>query len=335
LADTLYERRVTKLPAAPPVAIAEACPACGAHDARPRLSIEGFPMRLVVCEGCGCGRLDPMPSDDEIAGLYPDAYYGEPGKAKFSAPVERLVRITGARHLRSLLSGVASGGRVLDVGCGRGVLLRVAAQAGFEAHGVEVSAAAAKGADAFAQIRIARRLSDAAYPEGFFDAVIVWHVLEHLRDPRATLREIHRVLRPGGRLAVAVPNFASAQARWAGADWFHLDLPRHLHHFRLDGLERMLDSCGFAVESAHHFSLRQNPFGWIQSASNRVRPLPRNGLYTLLHHRDPTVPPPFTPAVRGALLLLGALLAPLALAASALEAVARSGATVHVIARRR
>ena len=88
------------------------------------------------------------------------------------------------------------------------------------------------------------------------------------------------------------------------------------------------------VESEHHFSLRQNPFGWIQSALNRVSFLPRNGLYTLLHERPPGGGLPLDAPTR--FLLRAALLigAPFALALSVVEAACRSGATVHVVARR-
>jgi SAM-dependent methyltransferase len=165
--------------------------------------------------------------------------------------------------------------------------------------------------------------------------VLIWHVLEHLEHPRETLEEVHRILRPGGRLVVAVPNFASLQAEWSGAAWFHLDLPRHLYHFPLAALRRLLDDTGFEPISDHHFSLRQNPFGWIQSALNRVASLPRNGLYTLLQRRAPRSPAPFDTRMR--VLLLGgfALLAPAALAAAVWDAFRERGATVHVVSLRR
>ncbi|MDH3213953.1 MAG: class I SAM-dependent methyltransferase [Myxococcales bacterium] len=308
-----------------------ACPVCGAEQARPRFEIEGLAWRVVVCSGCGLGRPQPMPDAKEVRAFYEDDYYGEPG-TKFQPVIEALVRWVGARHSAFLSRGLAAGGRVLDVGCGRGVVLGSLADQGFEVHGVEISAEAARGADPRAAIRIAPGLVEAGYPEAFFDEVLIWHVLEHLRDPRGTLAEARRILRPGGRLVVAVPNFSSLQARWTGAAWFHLDLPRHLYHFPLSALRDLLRGTGFAVDSEHHFSLRQNPFGWIQSVLNFFPRLQRDGLYRLLHRRSQGQPPPFDRRTRRRLwtwLLLGA---PIALALTVLEVLLRSGATVHLVA---
>jgi 2-polyprenyl-3-methyl-5-hydroxy-6-metoxy-1,4-benzoquinol methylase len=293
---------------------------------------EGRAPRVVVCAGCGLGRLHPLPGPDVLRRFYPDEYYGEPG-SKFRPGIERLVRWVGSRHIGFLSRSLPTGARVLDVGCGRGVILGALADRGFEVHGVEISAEAVRGADSRAKIRIASRLADAGFDADSFDEVVVWHVLEHLPDPRGTLVEVRRILRPGGRLIVAVPNFASLQARWSGAAWFHLDLPRHLFHFPVSALRELLCATGFEVESEHHFSLRQNPFGWIQSALNRCPRLPRNGLYALLHRHTPGCLP-FDGRTRRRLWLALLLLAPPALAASALEACVRSGATIHLVARR-
>jgi 2-polyprenyl-3-methyl-5-hydroxy-6-metoxy-1,4-benzoquinol methylase len=306
---------------------------CGCESARPRFELEGEPIRVLVCTHCGSGRVHPPPDAERLRSFYPGEYYGGPG-SKFQGAVERLVRRIGARHIGFLTSAVTPGGRVLDVGCGRGVILGPLADRGFEVHGVEISAEAARGADPRAKIRIAPRLADAGFDADFFDEVVVWHVLEHLPDPRETLAEVHRILRPGGRLVVAVPNFSSAQARWSGAAWFHLDLPRHLFHFTVSALRALVEASGLEIESEHHFSLRQNPFGWIQSALNRCPGLPRNGLYRLLHRRSSGEPPCFGAWTRARLWLAFALLAPAALLASIAEALLRSGATVHLVARR-
>jgi 2-polyprenyl-3-methyl-5-hydroxy-6-metoxy-1,4-benzoquinol methylase len=275
-----------------------------------------------------------MPGREELRGFYPEQYYGEPG-TKFQPLVERLVRVVGERHISFLTRLLAPGARVLDLGCGRGVILGPLADRGFEVHGLEISAEAARGADPRAEIRIASSLSDAGYETAFFDEVVIWHVLEHVDDPRGTLEEVARILRPGGRLIVAVPNFSSAQARWTGAAWFHLDLPRHLYHFPLAALEELLQSVGFTITSVYHFSLRQNPFGWIQSVLNRFGGLPRNGVYTLLHRRSDGAAPPFDARTRFWLWLWLVLGTPLAVLATLLETLFRSGATVHLVARKR
>jgi SAM-dependent methyltransferase len=274
-----------------------------------------------------------MPEFEQVESFYPSEYYGEPGR-KFQSFIERLVRWVGERHIAFLSRNLRAGARVLDLGCGRGVILGALADRGFEVHGVEITLEAARGADPRAEIRIAPRLADAGYPAGYFDEVVIWHVLEHLHDPRGALSEAHRILRPGGRLVVAVPNLASLQARWAGAAWFHLDLPRHLWHFPLASLRTLLVDSGFEIQSEHHFSLRQNPFGWVQSALNRVPGMPQNGLYTLLQRRAAHAKPPFDAATRAWLWLSFLAGTPLGLAAALFETAARSGATVHLVAVR-
>jgi hypothetical protein len=131
-----------------------------------------------------------------------------------------------------------------------------------------------------------------------------------------------------------VPNFSSFQARWAGANWFHLDLPRHLFHFPVAALRRLLDETGFACQREAHFSLRQNPFGWIQSALNRSRSLPRNGLYHLLQDLEARGSPPFNWRTRTLLRLWFVVGALPALTLSLVAAAARSGATVQLVARK-
>lgn len=333
-ASELYEHDVRSVVAGDRARVSlPACPVCDSTEAHLRFEIEGHEQSVVICSGCGLGRLHPLPDAEILHDYYPDAYYGEPG-VKFQALVEGMVRSVGSRHAAFLTAGMPPGARVLDVGCGRGVLLSALADRGFEAHGVEISEQAARGAEDWASIRIAATLEAAGYPDAYFDQVIVWHVLEHLPDPRETLAAVHRVLKPGGRLVVAVPNFSSLQSRLTGAAWFHLDLPRHLYQFPLDGLKQLLERSGFEVGPAHHFSLRQNPFGWIQSLLNKLSFLPRNGLYVLLHRRGPKSVKPYTARTRACLWLFLVLGIPLAVCLSLLETALRSGATVHVVSHR-
>jgi SAM-dependent methyltransferase len=332
-AGALYGCRVESIDAGASLETMPACPVCGGQSARPTFAVEGLESRLLTCVGCGLGRLLPQPDPDQLRSFYPPEYYGDAG-AKFSTLAELLVRVVAARRARFLCRGLSPGARVLDVGCGRGVLLSELADRGLEVHGLEVSEAAVVGADPRTRIRIAWRLAEAGYPSDWFDRVVLWHVLEHLPDPRETLDEIRRILKPGGRVVVAVPNFSSLQARWAGPDWFHLDLPRHLFHFPLPALRRLLTDCGFRCVSEHHFSLRQNPFGWVQSALNRRRSLPRNGLYTMLLRSHGPETDALDRMTRFRLRLAWWFGMPIGLGLSLVAAGLRSGATVHVVAER-
>lgn len=307
------------------------CLVCGPGDVDEQFAVAGLDAPVVVCPRCGLGWIDPTPSPEQIATFYPPAYYGDSG-SKFAGPLERLVRLLAGRQARFLARRMPRGGRVLDVGCGRGTLLHRLTDAGFDTYGVEMSDRATLGIDPRVRVRIAPRLHDARYDDAFFDQVVLWHVLEHLPDPDETLREIRRILKPGGHIVIAVPNFSSWQARWAGPAWFHLDLPRHLYHFPVTALKRLLTQTGFQCVSEHHFSLRQNPIGWVQSGLNMFRRMPRNALYEMLYHRSRKDRTRFGLGTR-IVSCLGLSCAPHLLSLDVLAALARQGATVHVVAR--
>lgn len=308
------------------------CIACRATSARRIYSIEGVAEELVECENCGLGSLFPMPDTARIQSFYPAEYYGAP-TAKFEPLVEFGVRLGARVRVQSLVGDLPAGSTVLDVGCGRGVMLRALIELGHEAHGVEIAEEAAAGADDRAEIRIAPELSQAGYPDDFFDAVILWHVLEHLPHPDQSLAEIRRILKPGGRLILAVPNFGSCQSRRAAQAWFHLDLPRHLHHFTPETLERLLRKNAFSTETVRHLALLQNSFGWLQSFLNRVSGTPRNSLYSLLHRGgEHPVVQSLTSKQRRRLRLGYWLGLPVAAIASLIEAAALRGGTIAVTA---
>ena len=92
-------------------------------------------------------------------------------------------------------------------------------------------------------------LDSVELPDGSFDAVVMRHSLEHVPDPIADLGRVLRLLRPGGLLAISVPNFDSWERRRFGSAWFHLDLPRHRTHFSPRALRLALTKTGFELQS--------------------------------------------------------------------------------------
>lgn len=306
------------------------CPVCHQVVVVPRFSIGSGHFHIVDCIDCGTGRLEPMPTPDELNAFYPQEYYGTSGK-KFSRLIEALIQLVLNRLSWFITRRVPDRGRILDVGCGRGVLLNRLVAQGFETFGTDINEDAVRGNDPQTDIRIISELSEAAFPDEFFDCVVVWHVLEHLIDPAGTMREIERITKPGGVLIIAVPNYSSLQAKIWGKDWFHLDPPRHLYHFSVQSLIKLVESSGFNGMKSYHFSLRQNPFGWVQSSLNRLIQAPRNTLYSLLHrhatnHGSTTK---FQKSIQYAAYYFGM---PVAIVASIICALLKCGATVHVVA---
>ncbi len=142
------------------------------------------------------------------------------------------------------------GARILDIGCGNGCFLLQMRSLGWEVSGVEPdphSAAQAVGAGLDVRVGL---LEQQSLPDGHCDAVSLNHVIEHLHDPLGTLRICHRILKPGGRIFIATPNFTAGGHRLFGANWFPLDPPRHLVLFTPDSLKLALREAGFAPDSA-------------------------------------------------------------------------------------
>jgi SAM-dependent methyltransferase len=134
------------------------------------------------------------------------------------------------------------------VGCGAGYFLDAARTAGWQVAGVELSEAAATAARSELGLDVfTGALSDAGFPAGAFDLITMFEVLEHMRDPGAALNEACRLLRPGGLLAVEVPNDMDAyRAALARADqrWWVIP-PVHLYYFNASSLSRWLLMSGF------------------------------------------------------------------------------------------
>jgi len=198
------------------------------------------------CLGCASGTTLPPATDEELSDFYPETY------APFDVPHGVLATAMGllqrARDRRFPLSTLAARGgpgTLLDVGCGRGDLAASWIASGWRVLGVEPSPEAARIARARGVEIVGPRLADARLEAPRLDAVVFRHSLEHLPDPRADLRRAHDLLRPGGRLAVIVPNWGSWQRRAFGEYWFPLELPRHRTHFTAAGLQAAVTSAGF------------------------------------------------------------------------------------------
>lgn len=306
---------------------ASACPACGGATTHP-FGHDGGRFHVVVCDRCGLGRTVPQPSDAELRALYAGDYQSADAR-KFSSRVERARRFFARALVRRIVRRAGRGGRALDVGCGDGKLLTALIAQGYEGTGTELNPRIGETAPKGATI-VVGTLEDAHLPAHSQRVVVMRHVLEHVRDPRGTVRELRRVIADDGCLVIGVPNLASWQARVARERWFHLDLPRHLFHFTPASLTMLLESEGFRIERVSHLSFDQNPYGWLQSALNMLGGR-WAGLYDQLRSEGARNARALDPMAAA----LGALITPLSVVLTGIEAAAHAGGTVEVWARPR
>jgi 2-polyprenyl-3-methyl-5-hydroxy-6-metoxy-1,4-benzoquinol methylase len=236
----------------------------------------------VRCSGCGLVFQKYARSDDAVDEAHRTAY-GEPTR-RFAGPVEAVVRRLRLARVRAAERLMPRGGNVLDIGCGRGVFLRLLKERGYSVRGTEYSEATARNADPEIPVDVGD-VEPGRYPDDSFDLVSVWHVLEHMRHPDVVLQACFRALKPGGALMIAVPNYASIQARLGGEHWFHLDLPRHIYQFTPLTLHRLLEENGFEIERSRTGQWEMDPFGLLQTVLNRTG-LRHNGLYDTLRNNE-------------------------------------------------
>jgi SAM-dependent methyltransferase len=259
------------------------CPICHVTDTILEFPLASGPARevpLARCRRCGLVFQQLVRSLEQLDEAQSEAY-GEPQK-RFGGPVERAIRCFRSARVRLAVRLMPEGGHTLDIGCGRGLYLRLLKERGFQIRGTELSTATAANADSEVPIDIGE-LEPGRYPDASFDLISIWHVLEHLQRPDRTLTTCVQALKPGGALMIAVPNYGSPQARFGGERWFHLDLPRHIFHFTESTLRRLLGGAGFGVESCVTGQWEMDPFGWLQTGLNRMG-LRHNALYDTLRN---------------------------------------------------
>jgi SAM-dependent methyltransferase len=300
------------------------CGGCGAAVLRARYPVardyiteDGF--AVWACPDCGSARTLPVPAD--LGPYYPSRY------RQYNPMIAAILRLLYQRRVAGWARQLAVPGSAFEMGCGNGLMLATLRDLGWQVSGSERTDDAARSARAQSGVRVVIGGPDDLAADETFDLLLMIQVLEHLEAPDEAVAAMARRLKPDGRLIIGVPNFASWQSRFGGATWFHLDVPRHLQHFSLAGLTALLGRHGLAVERASYISPEHDPYGWIQSALNRVDRVP-NRLTRLLMGLDR--PNAVNVAHVVAACLLGFVAVPLAVVSWAVG----EGALIEVICRK-
>jgi SAM-dependent methyltransferase len=261
----------------------QVCIACG-HAPRPTFRLSNGAW-LLRCPRCLLGWWAWPPFDP--GAFYDQDYFqsgAQPKGYDDYAGLEAGVARTALGRLRRIARfappRVGDRRRLLEIGCGPGVFLASARDAGWEAAGVEVSAYAAdqarrRGFDVICQPIEELQLATAAY-----DCVALWDVIEHLRDPVGVLDAAARALRPGGVLALSTGDVTALCARLSGPRWHLYSIPEHLYFFSPSALTRLLARSGCRVVRitrevywapvTYLCERLQKSLGWPASAARRI-----------------------------------------------------------------
>lgn len=207
--------------------------------------------------------------------LYDNYYKNETGHAtgKFRFGLENVVRAFRLLRAFRVVTLIGTEKEILDIGCGRGWTLY------FLKHlwGYKRTAATqiSKPAYIYAKDRLGlevynKDILDLRLKNESFDAITIWHVLEHVQQPLKYLPLFFRLLRPGGTLIIEVPNYGSWTMGISGVNWLGLDLKYHLTYYTVDSLKKFAVDSGFIVKKVRTFSLEYSTFVSAQSLASKL-----------------------------------------------------------------
>ncbi|HUA04015.1 MAG TPA: methyltransferase domain-containing protein [Solirubrobacteraceae bacterium] len=194
---------------------------------------------LYVCQRCGTVQTGQLPSDDLL-----ESRYAATDDGQYLA--EEAGRRRTAQRLLDLLEQRVSPGRLLDIGCGHGLLMAEARDRGWDPIGLELSRSAAAHARDLGLGVLEQTIDDAALAPESFDAIVAVDLIEHLPNPREFVRCCRRLLAPGGALVVATPDPESPMARIFGRRWWGY-IPAHLHLLPRRMLRELMQAEGLVL----------------------------------------------------------------------------------------
>lgn len=207
--------------------------------------------KVVKCTLCGLIFTYPRLTSEELIKYYPSEF--------FEGQVDKVVQkitIFPKRDKVKIIKAFKKNGKILDIGCSNGGFLELMKEHGWDAYGTDISSIACKHAKSklgnehiFEGDILSLKLN-----KNFFDVITMWHVVEHTIDPLNELIKINSLLVPEGILVINCPNFDSWQRKIFHGCWYPLDIPRHLFHFTLGTLSKIVIKAGFRIKNIKYIN---------------------------------------------------------------------------------
>ena len=235
------------------------CPICNSTEFDHIITCNDYtvsqnPFNIVGCTQCSFRFTNPRPTNDNLPEFYKSINYISHSDTKkgFVSQVYHLVRKYTLNQKLKLLKANVAVGNLLDYGCGTGMFLKQANAKGWNSFGTEPDEGARELSNSNKKLAFGNKQELNAFdPLITFNAITLWHVLEHVTDLPETLNFFKQKLNQNGALIIAVPNYNSYDAKHYKAHWAAYDLPRHLYHFEAKTISQLLAKYGFALHETY------------------------------------------------------------------------------------
>lgn len=236
----------------------KACPNCGNSNIYKVLSakdytVSGEEFDIWECRNCTQRFTQNIPEQKEISAYYQSENYishSDTSKGLINNLYHKIRKRTllQKRKLIEKTTGISQG-NILDIGAGTGAFLNTMKNSSWNCTGLEPDNSAREKALELYSLNL--QDADALYSlsAGSFDAITLWHVLEHVHELHKYADQLRNLLSKNGKLFIAVPNYTSSDAKMYQQFWAAYDVPRHLYHFSPKSMEHLLNSHGLKLES--------------------------------------------------------------------------------------
>ncbi|MFN8251759.1 MAG: class I SAM-dependent methyltransferase [Ferruginibacter sp.] len=232
------------------------CPVCASEKIVPQLAAEDFTVShqqfsIWHCNHCTHRFTQDIPEQEAIGPYYKsDAYISHSDTKKgLINTLYHMVRkrtLNGKRKMVVVATGTDKGA-ILDIGCGTGAFLHTMKTAGWKTTGLEPDETAREKATALYGLQPMEPGELFKMPSASFNAITMWHVLEHVHQLHDYIKQLSQLLAPGGKIFIAVPNYTSKDAGIYNEYWAAYDVPRHLYHFSPASMRQLINGYGLRV----------------------------------------------------------------------------------------